>query len=41
MLVLQAAEAQRLWYGAEFSDGDLKSLISAANEEMTRRFTPA
>ena len=41
MLVLQAAEAQRLWYGAEFSDGDLKTLIAAANEEMSRRFTPA
>lgn len=41
MLVLQAAEAQRLWYNAEFGTDDLKSLIAAANAEMARRFAPS
>lgn len=38
MLVLQAAEAQRLWYGATFTTEELTALIHCATEEMQRRF---
>lgn len=38
MLVLQAAEAQRLWYGATFTAEELTDLIGRATEEMQRRF---
>lgn len=40
MLVLQAAEAHRLWYGATFSDQQLTALIADATAELNRRFHP-
>lgn len=38
MLVLQAAKAHKLWYGAIFEKEDILSLVDAANEEMRRVF---
>lgn len=38
MLVWQAAEAQRIWTGAEFREEDVQKIIRAASEEMAKRF---
>lgn len=38
MLVWQAAEAQRIWYGASFSPDDIDALCTDAGEEMRRLF---
>ena len=38
MLVLQAAKAQNIWYGAEFNSNDLKQLIEDAKNETERIF---
>lgn len=38
MLVLQAAEAQKIWIGSEFSDGEIHDVISKAAEELERIF---
>lgn len=37
MLVRQAAEAQTIWNGFEFDDGEIMALVSQANEEMKKR----
>ena len=38
MLVWQAVEAHRHWYGAEFKSSDIEARIDAANKEMARLF---
>ena len=38
MLVWQAAEAQRIWSGAQFRESDINAIIRAASEEMVRKF---
>lgn len=38
MLVLQAAEAHRLWYGGEFDHAEIDRLCTDADEEMKRIF---
>lgn len=37
MLVRQAAEAQRIWYGANFDESEIKNIIRLANEELKKR----
>lgn len=38
MLVWQAAEAHRIWYGADFAVSDIEELIDASYREMERTF---
>ena len=38
MLVWQAAEAHRLWYGAQFTHDELAPLIAQAQDELAARF---
>lgn len=38
MLVYQAAKAQQLWYGAQFTDHDLLNLTKQANDQLKRSF---
>lgn len=38
MLVMQAANAHRYWYGAAFKNEDMKNLITLSNQEMRRLF---
>ncbi len=40
MLVYQAAESHRFWYGAEFAPEDLTALCRDATAEMNRLFQP-
>lgn len=37
MLVRQAAEAHRIWYGANFDESEIKNIIRLANEELKKR----
>lgn len=38
MLVWQAVRAHEIWYGAQFSQSDIKKLVEDANAEMARIF---
>jgi shikimate 5-dehydrogenase len=38
MLVLQAAEAHRIWYGAAFEKTGIEELVEDAVREMERHF---
>lgn len=38
MLVLQAAKAHNIWYGAEFADSDIKEIVQKANDFMEKKF---
>lgn len=39
MLVYQAAAAQTIWYGAKFSDDDLKTVIDETEQYILQRFS--
>ena len=41
MLVLQAAQAHRIWHGATYQKDDIDLICAEASEELKRKFPPA